>query len=334
MFASCAAVSGIHLNDSDLSWRGRSVLGHFARPLRGGVAALSLALSTMVLAATHPQAVSIPVVGLAALVFHDVTNPAGDAMVDIFDYKALQPDADEQVLSIGGGSDDAATLAELLDSTDPSANVFHINYEFDARAKVQVLTVFTDSNAQATHESKQTVDQAGGVNCTGAAICHTDPSSGTTTITYPDGVVAVVERINDIAVVAYRTLGAAVLGHLKPPAVDAPAPQAATPPAEPAAPVPAPAADPAPAPAGTPAAPAAASTGPRLNVVRPAPDFTPGRSGVTTTSPGANSDLSKTTDKFVADVLTKVSDTVNHLLNPESAPSGVGKVGTPPSPAE
>jgi hypothetical protein len=69
-------------------------------------------------------------------------------------------------------------------------------------------------------------------------------------------------------------------------------------------------------------------------VVRPAPDFTPGRSGVTTTSPGAKSDLSETTDKFVADVLTKVSDTVNHLFNPDSAPSGVGKVGTPPSPAE
>lgn len=310
------------------------MLGHFARPLRGGVAGLSLALATMVLAATHPQAVSTPVVGLAALVFQDTTiNPAGDAMVDIFDYKVLQPDADTQVLSIGGGSDDAATLAELLDSTDPSNNVFHINYEFDARAKVQVLTVFTDSNALANHDSTHTVDQAGGVNCTGAAICHTDPSSGATTITYPDGVVAVVERINDIAVVAYKTLGAAVLGHLKPPAVDAPAPQAAPPQAEPADPAPA-AADPPSAPADVPAAPAAASTGPRLNVVRPAPDFTPGRSGVTTTSPGAKSDLSDTTDKFVNDVLNTVSDTVNHIFNRDNAPAGVGKAGTPPSAAE
>ncbi|WP_179466173.1 hypothetical protein [Mycolicibacterium vinylchloridicum] len=314
-----------------MSWRGRSVLGHFVRPLRGGVAALSLALATMVLAATHPQAVSTPVVGLAALVFGDVTtNPAGDAMVDIFDYKILQPGADNQVLSIGGGSDDAATLAELLDSTDPSNNVFHVNYEFDARAKVQVLTVFTDSNALAKHDSKQTVDQAGGVNCTGATICHTDPRSGATTITYPDGVVAVVERINDIAVVAYKTLGAAVLGHLKPPPVDAPTPQAAAPPLAAADPAPA-AADPVPAPAD---APAAAGTGPRLNVVRPAPDFTPGRSGATTTSPGAKSDLSDATDKFVNDVLDKVSDTVNHIFNRDNAPSGVGNPGTPPPAAE
>ena len=63
----------------------------------------------------------------------------------IFDYKALQTDTDSGVLTIGGGSDDAATLAELLDSTDQSNNVFHINYEFDASAKVQVLNVFTDA---------------------------------------------------------------------------------------------------------------------------------------------------------------------------------------------
>ncbi|TDO08143.1 hypothetical protein EV580_5714 [Mycobacterium sp. BK086] len=306
------------------------MLGHLRRPLRGGAAVLSLALSAMVVAATHPQAVSTPVVGLAALVFHDVTNPGGDVMVDIFDYKALQPDADNQVLSIGGGSDDAATLAELLDSTDPSNNVFHINYEFDASAKVQVLTVFTDSNAMAKHDAKQSVDQSGSVNCAGAAICHTDPRSGSTTITYPDGVVAVVERINDIAVVAYRTLGAAVLGHLNPPPVAGPPAPQSTPPPAPTDPAPA-TAPASPTPADPPAAPAAAGTGPRLNIVRPAPDFTPGRTGVTTTPPGAKSDLSTTTDKFVNDVLNKVTDTVNHIFNRDNAPSGVGKVGTPPS---
>jgi hypothetical protein len=286
----------------------------------------------MVLAATHPQAVSTPVVGLAALVFHDTaTNPVGDAMVGIFNYKALWTDTDSGVLSIGGGSDDAATLAELLDSTDPSNDVFHINYEFDARAKVQVLTVFTDSNAPTKHDAKRPLDQSGGVNCSGAAICHTDPRTQTTTITYPDGVVAVVERINDIAAVASRTLGAAVLGHLNPARSDVPAPE---PEPQSAAPAPAPAdAAPAAAPASPPAAPAA-STGPRLNVVRPAPDFTPGRSGAATTSSGAKSDLSDTTDKFVNDVLGQVSDTVKHLFNPDNAPSGLGKVGNPPAAGE
>jgi hypothetical protein len=285
----------------------------------------------MVLAATHPQAVSTPVVGLAAMVFgNTAANPVGDAMVGIFNYKALQTDPDSGVLSIGGGSDDAATLAELLDSTDPSNNVFHINYEFDARAKVQVLTVFTDGNALAKHDAKRPVDHAGGVDCTGAMICHTDPRTQTTTVTYPDGVVAVVERMNDLAVVASKALGAAVLGHLNPAPNDTPAPQSPPPASAPTDP--APPAEPAPASDGPPAAPAA-STGPRLNVVRPAPDFTPGRSG-SSTSPGAKSDLSDTTDKFVKDVLSQVSDTVNRLFSRPDAPSGTGKVGKPPSTGE
>jgi hypothetical protein len=323
------------LGDSGLIWRGRSVLGLTRSTLRGGAAALSLATATMVLAATQPQALSTPLIGLTALVLHSTaTDPTGDAMVEIFDYKALQTDADSGVLAIGGGSDDAATLAELLDPTDQSNNVFHINYEFDASAKVQVLNVFTDSNALAKHDSKPSVDQSGGVNCTGATICHTDPRTQITTVTYPDGVVAVVERINDIAVVAYKTLGAAVLGHLDTSRGDAPAsatvPQSTAPAPASAPGDPAPATDPASAPADPPAAPAA-STGPRLNVVRPAPDFTPGRSEASTTSPGAKLDLSDTTDKFVNDVLTRVSDTMNHVFNRDDAPSGIGKPGSTPA---
>jgi hypothetical protein len=68
-------------------------------------------------------------------------------------------------------------------------------------------------------------------------------------------------------------------------------------------------------------------------VVRPAPDFTPGRSE-SSTSPGAKSDLSDTTDKFVSDVLSQVSDTVNRLFSRPDAPSGTGKVAKPPSTGE
>lgn len=303
------------------------------KPLRGGAAAMSLAVATMVLAATQPQAISTPVIGLAALVIPDVTpNPASDVVAEIFDYKAVRTDTDPDstVLSVGEGSDDAATLAELLDPDDRGDNVFHINYEFDASAPVQVLNVFTDSNALATHDSKPSVDQSGGVNCAGATICHTDPSTQLTTVTYPDGVVAVVERINDIAVVTYKTLGAAVLGHLdiSAPATVPPSPAPASAPTDSA-----PAAPDTPAPTDPTAAPAA-STGPRLNVVRPAPDFTPGRSGTSTTSPGTKFDLSGTTDKFVTDVLSKVTDTVNHLFNRDDAPKGIGKPATPPSTGE
>lgn len=305
------------------------MLGHLRRPLRAGAAGLSLAFTIMVLASTQPQAVSTPVVGLAAFVFHNpAANPAGDAMVDIFDYKALHTDADNQVMSVGGGSDDAATLAELLNTTDPSNSVFHVNYEFDARANVQVLTVFTDGNAQVKHDAKSSVDESGGVTCTGAMMCRTDPHTQTTTITYPDGVVAVVEHLNDIATTA-KSLGAAVLGHLNPVTDTTPAPQAA-PAAEPTL-------EPAPESAldavDPPTAPAA-RTGPRLNVIRPAPDFSPGRSGPAPASPGVSTDLSETTDKFVNDVLTRVNDTVNRLFNPNKAPTGRGGLGGPPPAAE
>ncbi|WP_142389884.1 hypothetical protein [Mycobacterium sp. shizuoka-1] len=293
------------------------------RPLRAGAVGVSLALAAMVVAATEPQTVSTPVVGLAGLVFPDATvHPAADAIVEFFDYKILPADRDSALLSIGG-PDDAATLAELLDSTAPSTNVFHVNYEFDADAKVQVLNVFTDANALNTHDSTKSVDPSGGVNCTGATICHTDPRTHTTTLTYPDGVVAVVERINDLAVVAYRSLGAAVLGHLDPLPPAEPAPEPASVPASPAP-------DPAPAdePAGAPAAPAA-SVGPRLNVMRPAPDFTPGRPAAPSSSGGAKPALADTTEKFVTNVLTQVSDTVNRLFKRDGARSGVGKPSTP-----
>ncbi|MCX2933383.1 hypothetical protein ORI20_24225 [Mycobacterium sp. CVI_P3] len=323
--------------------------------LRGGAAAVSLALATMLLASTQPQALTTPDVDLAALIIHGTaTNPTGDAMVDIFDgefrhpadggflyanylggpiglYGAMQGNAEEEVLTIGDGPGDAATLAELLDSTDQSGNVFHINYEFDARAETQVLNVFADPDALTAHDSKPSVDRSGGVDCTGTTTCRTDPRTRITTLTYPDGVVAVVERIDDITVVTYRMLGAAVLGHLDTTRSEAPA--SAPAPVPQPTPAPSAAEPPAPTPADPPLAPAAASAGPRLNVVRPAPDFTPGRSAAPTSSSGPQPSLSDKADTLVNDVLTRVSDTVNNTLNKMfnrgAAGSGTGKVATP-----
>lgn len=327
--------------------------------LRGGAAVLSLATATMLLAATQPPALSTPNFDLAALIIHGTpANPTGDAMFDLFDgefkhrpdggflyanylggpvglYGALQPDTDNAVLPIDNGADDTSTITEIMESTDPSGNVFHINYEFDAHAQTQIINVFTDANALTNHDSKPSVDKSGGVDCTGTTSCKTDPRTQITTLTYPDGVVAIVERINNITLVAYKTLGSAVRGVLGPARSAAPAPTAA-PQSDPSVPsTPAPPTEPAPptastpTPASAPAAPAA-STGPRLNVVRPAPDFTPGRSSGPTATSDAGPSLSQKADKFVNDVLSTVSDTVNHLFNHTAPPSGTG--GPAPAP--
>ncbi|WP_396925774.1 hypothetical protein [Mycolicibacterium sp.] len=316
--------------------------------LRGGAAALSLAVATMVVASTQPQALSTPDFDLAALIIHGTPeNPTGDALFDLFDgefkhsadggilyanylggpvglYGAMQAaDTDTEVLA------DDDLMLELAAPVDPSGNVFHINYEFDARAQTQVVNVFTDANSMANHDSKPSVDSSGGVDCTGTTSCRTDPRTQITTLTYPDGVVAIIQRINNITLVAYKTLGSAVRGQPTPtPAPDAtPAPAAAQPgPAAsaPADPTPPPDPTPAPEPPATPAAPAA-NTGPRLNVVRPAPDFTPGRSDGSAVTSGAGTSLSDKADKLVNDLLTRVSDTVKGLLDHTATGPGTGR---------
>jgi hypothetical protein len=312
------------------------------RALRGGAAGLSLAVVTMVLASTQPQALSTPDFDLAALIIHGTPqNPTGDAMFDLFDgefrhsadggilyanylggpvglYGAMQAvDTDTEVLA------DDPPMLELVNPSDPSGNVFHINYEFNAHAQTQVVNVFTDANAMASHDDKPSVDASGGVDCSGTTSCHTDPRTQIATLTYPDGVVAIIQRINNITLVAYKTLGSTVreqpasVPHATPPPPAAqPSAPPASAPADPTAP---------PAPSPPPVAPAApaASTGPRLNVVRPAPDFTPGRSDASPT-PNAGTSLSEKADKLVNDVLTRVTDSVTGFFDHRNMPSGTG----------
>lgn len=311
--------------------------------LRGGAAASSLAIATMVLASTQPPALSTPNFDLAALIIHGTPqNPTGDALFDFFDgefkhsadggllyanylggpvglYGAMQAaDTDSEVLAEDG------PRLELVTPSDPSGNVFHINYEFDAHAQTQVVNVFTDANAMVNHDSKPSVDKTGGVDCTGTTSCQTDPRTKIATLTYPDGVVAIIQRINNITVVAYKTVDSAVRGQPAPapgpaPAFDAtPAPPAAQP--GPTAATPTSSAPPPETPA-----PPATSIGPRLNIVRPAPNFTPGRrTDDSASTPGAS--LSDKTDKLVNDVLTRVSDTVKGLFDHTGTGSGAGRL--------
>lgn len=217
--------------------------------LRGVAAALSLAIATMVLASTQPQALSTANFDLAALIIHGTPeNPTGDALFDFFDgefkhsadggilyanylggpvglYGTMQAaDTDSEVLA------DEGPMLELVAPSGPSGNVFHINYKFDARAQTQVVNVFTDANAMANHDSKPSVDKSGGVDCTGTTSCQTDPRTHIATLTYPDGVVAIIQRINNITVVAYKTLDSAVRGAPLPAPAPAPAFDATLPP--------------------------------------------------------------------------------------------------------
>ncbi|AQT78666.1 hypothetical protein B1R94_04515 [Mycolicibacterium litorale] len=332
--------------------------------MRAGAAAISLATTIMVLAATQPPALATKDVDLAALIVHGTaTNPTGDAMADLFDgelkrtsdgglvyanvlggpvglYGATRGDSDTEVMSVGDGPDDAARLAGLLDSTAPATGLFHVNYEYDTRAKTQVLNVFTDAEAMSRHDAKTSLDDAGGVDCTGAITCHTDPSTQITTVTYPDGVVAMIQRINDLTLVAYKTLGSALLGGAGPADPPAPpAPPAPTPPPTP--PDPSSPAAPAPAAPQVPAAPSADHStapadkpGPRLNILRPAPHFAPGRTAPTgTSSTQVKPDLPESVTSLtetVTGVLNRFSDTVKKVFNRDAGAPATGPPGTAP----
>lgn len=226
---------------------------------RASAAAIGLAGGLMMLASTQPQAFASSNFDLAALFVHSsASNPSGDAFLDIFDgelrrdpsggivyanklggpmgvYGSFLTKDDEPDLISAGGPEGAAQLTALLNSTTehpkgdtapltPSA----VASESYSTANSHVLNVFADPATMNDHLSQQnsqagsrpTIDDQGEVDCAGALICRTDPSTQATTVTYPDGVVAVVQKVNDLTVVAYnairdRTLGA--LERLRPP---------------------------------------------------------------------------------------------------------------------
>ena len=78
---------------------------------------------------------------------------------------------------------------------------------------------------------KPVVDSMGRVDCSGAVSCKTDPNTNVTTVTYPDGAVALIQRVNDMTVVAYKTLAETLQGGVESilPGVQFPAPVSAAP---------------------------------------------------------------------------------------------------------
>lgn len=135
------------------------------------------------------------------------------------------------VLAIGDGTNDATELAALLKGPiGPAAqqgapnSPYRVAYEAGAAPNpmtgsdpmtgslfgpalgaIPTFAAPTRKDAGIL-PSKPVVDSQGRIDCSGAVSCRTDPATNITTVTYADGVVAIVQKINDLTVVAYQTL--------------------------------------------------------------------------------------------------------------------------------
>ena len=177
-------------------------------------------------------------------------------------FGAPAADGGSGLLAIGDGTGDAGELAALLDSATPvgagPTAGYRVAYEAGAAPNTAGLTVVGSSGSLGAPMSKQSlpaaskplVDARGTVDCTGAISCLTDPKTHVTRVTYPDGIVAMVQQVNDITVIAYETVATSLpeqLQNLLPqapkaaaavgPAAPAPATSAPADPAEPEDPV-------------------------------------------------------------------------------------------------
>ena len=259
------------------------------------------------------------------------------------------------VLTIGDGNNDATELAALL--TGPLGPVgpgakdgapnspYRVAYEAGAAPNVTagsaIVPLMDDSPVMAaptskdaaTLPSKPVVDSHGKVDCSGAVSCHTDLATNITTVTYPDGVVAIIQKINDLTVVAYKTLTEALpseISSLLPAASTAPTPPvlaAVAPPEVPAAIPSSPVTEPEPVVA--PPAPETTSAsidpgppapevdldlsdgGPRLNVTTPPDDFSPGHDD---TGPGTDAGPGIDVPDLKIPDLGKIKDAIGDLV--------------------
>ncbi|MBU3749387.1 MAG: hypothetical protein FGM52_02875, partial [Mycobacterium sp.] len=133
------------------------------------------------------------------------------------------------VLTIGDGATDPSELAALLEVAAPGTvavgvgvpeSPYRAAFEAGSTPSLTTPTVLapaldpttasvtppTTMAIPAAPAPKSVVDSQGRIDCAGAVSCETDPITKVTTVTYPDGVVAIVQKINDLTVVAYKTL--------------------------------------------------------------------------------------------------------------------------------
>ena len=167
---------------------------------RAGAMAVSAAVALMLLASTGQTPSGFVPAALG--------GPLG-----LFDGPA---DSMGDVLSIGDGAVDANDLATLLKTTGPSAvpagplQVASPPTAANAAELALLPPAIESASAPTSKQSldlKPVLDGQGKVDCSKAVSCVVDPSTNTTTVTFSDGVVAVVQKINDLTLVAYKTLG-------------------------------------------------------------------------------------------------------------------------------
>lgn len=267
-----------------------------------------------------------------------------------------------EVLAIGDGTNDASELAALLKGpVGPAAkdgafnSPYGVAYEAGAAPNAttgavpgptvpgpaELIPIIEDpateaptSKTAAILPSKPVVDSQGRIDCSGAVSCRTDPVTNITTVTYPDGIVAIVQKVNDLTVVAYKTLTEmlpAEISSLLPPVPTAPPPLVAA-----VAPSAAPEVTPS-TPAATPEATAAPEVtsasidpgppapdidlgqpdrGPRINVTTPPKDYSPGHDSTGTgVQPPKVPGLGKVKDT-IGGVVDAVKDAVGKALGP------------------
>lgn len=249
-------------------------------------------------------------------------------------FGASPADSQAGVMAIGDGSSDATELATLLNTAATAVakpGPFRVTLEAGAGPNASELRVFPTTAAAAAQISDQSlalpnkpvVDAQGRIDCSGAISCQTDPVTSITTVAYADGIVAMVQKINDTTVVAYKTVTAALPAQLQnlfpqPPAAPGPLPAAAAPDSAPAA---APATE-APA-AADPADPvpgiSAATIRPRLTVTSPPADYAPGKTSVSGNPLQIPTKVTNPVDVVkdaVGSVVSAIGGMVNDALKP------------------
>lgn len=196
---------------------------------------------------------------------------------------------DNDVIAIGNGPSDAAAIASLLKATAPSDQLSQRSqsvFEAGSATKPSQANAVPTQQAPAVGSAgpaAQPVTPAGGapvvdaqgkIDCTGAVSCLVDPKTNVTTVTYSDGTVATVQRINGLTMVAYQNANGK--------AQNQPKSQVPTMPSTPIqAPV---AAKPAPSPLASVSVPAAPATAPETPAVDSVPVVNPGPAAVTAPS--------------------------------------------------
>lgn len=268
-------------------------------------------------------------------------------------FGASSAESQSGVLAIGDGSSDATELATLLNTAGATAEPgpFQVSFEPGVGPGSSELRVFPTAKPAAARVSDQSlalpnkpvVDTQGRIDCSGSVSCLTDPVTNITTVTYPDGVVALVQKINDTTLVAYKTVVNALPAQLQNifPEAPAPAPMAAAAAAAPSGEAaPATAAPAESTEAAAEAAPeiSASTIRPRVIVTSPPADYAPGKTGLVSgnplqlPSPSIANPVDVVKDA-VSSVVSAIGGVVNDAIKPGNHNSSRTKAPSPSTPA-